>query len=187
MRNNLAGARCYLAGAIEKTGDYGIEWRDCIKRGLAHLRIHWLDPCDKPIDYARETPETSKLLLDDRLHGRVSLVKDRMDPVRAVDLRMVDISDFIIVNLLPGEPTFGTHEEVQRASSQNKPVIIRIDGGLKATPFWWYSQLDHKLFFDTWLNVRRYLGCIASYDGGDLPYLSDNKWLLFDWTGEDVT
>ena len=37
---------------------------------------------------------------------------------------MVDISDFLIVNLDPDVPTFGTHEEIANANRQKKPIII---------------------------------------------------------------
>ena len=44
-----------------------------------------------------------------------------MKIIRCVDLRMVDISDFLVVNLDPDIPTFGTHEEIANANRQRSP------------------------------------------------------------------
>ena len=186
--NRLANTRCYLAGAIEKVmdSDGGVTWRNKVKVDLVGFKIHFLDPTDKPIECGKETPDTWKALNEFRLSGEYGKVRNLMLPICRIDLRMVDISDFLIVNIDPDVPTFGTHEEVGRASSQNKPVLVRVEGGKDCAPLWWYERLDPKLFFSTWEELYDYLWDVSNVDWGncDIGTWSDYKWLFFDWMGE---
>ncbi len=184
--NNLLNTRCYLAGAIEKKRDNGFSWRNKVKADLTGMGIFWLDPCDKPIKYAQETPLTFRELKINRVKKEVEIIKDRMKIIRAVDRRLVNISDFLIVDFYPDTPTTGTHEEVCWASEQNKPVIIRIEGGLQKAPLWWYDELNPNLFFGEWKEVYGYLYAIARTDREVLAKSSDNSWLFFNWMGDQV-
>ena len=127
--NRLANNRCYLAGAMEKDATNGIEWRQAIQAALSDLRIRWLDPTDKPTAIGRETLETKQELIQARLAHDYDAVRNIMRTIRCVDLRMTDISDFLIVNLDPDVPTFGTHEEIANANRQKKPIIVHLVGG----------------------------------------------------------
>ncbi len=182
--NNLLNSRCYLAGSIERSEDNGSSWCTKVKNDLKGLGIFWLDPRDKPIAYAKESPLSHRELRLNRAKKEVTIIQDRMRIIRAVDRRMVDVSDFLIVNLDPDVPTFGTHEEVCWASEQNKPVIVRVEGGLKAAPFWWYDQLNPNLFFEGWKEVYGYLYAIARTDREKLAKASDNSWIIFNWMGD---
>jgi nucleoside 2-deoxyribosyltransferase len=184
--NRLKGTRCYLAGAIEKAPDNGTPWRDMVKSDLHDLGIIWLDPCDKPISGFQETPELHAKLKRHREDGFDRGVRDIMNPICKIDLRLVDISDFLIVNVDPLVPTFGTHEEISRASGQNKPVLLRIEGGKKCAPLWWYERMDSRLFFGEWSDLYHYLGFVAetTMTEEDLMLWSDYKWMFFRWMGE---
>jgi nucleoside 2-deoxyribosyltransferase len=183
--NRLNNARCYLAGAIEKSADAGMSWRKKVKTDLVDIGIQWLDPCDKPAAWGRETPEMQTALKKYRFEGNFQGIRDIMLPICRMDLRLVDISDFIIVNLDPDVPTFGTHEEVSRAVSQNKPVLVRIQGGKEAAPLWWYERLDHNMFFGTWDELYLYLSAINhSKNLADTIKRSNYKWIFFDWMGK---
>ncbi len=182
--NNLLNTRCYLAGAIEKEKDNGCSWRNKVKTDLVGLGIIWLDPCSKPMSYAVESPLVIREMKLNRANKKVDLIQSHYKIVRSIDRRMVDISDFVIVNLEPDIPTFGTHEEVRWASEQNKPIVVRIEGGLKAAPFWWYSELNPQLFFGEWKEVYGYLYAIAHTDREKLAKVTDNSWLFFNWMGD---
>jgi len=186
--NRLAHTRCYLAGAIEKVmhEDGGFTWRQKVKKDLKHLKINWLDPTCKPTSYGIESPETWKDLTDAREKENLASVRAMMFPICKVDLRMVDISDFIIVDIDPKIPTFGTHEEVGRAMSQNKPVLVRVEGGVKNAPFWWFERLDPRWFFGTWEELYQFLNDLSTVNLTDEELLtwSGYKWLFFDWMGE---
>jgi len=174
--NRLNHTRCYLAGAMEKDNTNGIEWRQSIQTDLADLNIRWLDPTDKPTETGREDLGTKQELFDARNAGDYEAVRERMKIIRCVDLRMVDISDFLIVNLNPDVPTFGTHEEISNANRQKKPVILHIIGGKKKTPLWFLGMLPHQLIFSTWEEIYNYLRHVAH----DSIIDRQDRWYFFD-------
>jgi len=159
--NRLKHARCYLAGAMERDASNGVEWRDTLKLALVDLKICWLDPTKKPTEIGQETIETKKEMMAARKAGDYEAVHNLMKIVRCVDLRMTDISDFLVVNLDPDVPTFGTHEEIANANRQKKPIIIRVTGGKERTPLWLLAMLPHQLIFSTWGEIHRYLRHVA--------------------------
>ena len=176
--NRLLNSRCYLAGAMEKDESNGAEWRQAIQAELTELGIYWLDPTDKPTETGKETPETKQELIQAREAKDYDAVHALMKIIRCVDLRMVDVSDFLVVNLDPSVPTFGTHEEIANANRQKKPIIIRIVGGKERTPLWLLGMLPHSLIFSTWGEVYQYLRHIAS----DRIIDRLNRWYFFSLT-----
>lgn len=185
--NRLKNTRCYLAGAIEKVMDQdgGVAWREKVKQDLYNLGIQWLDPTDKPVDVAKETPESHKELQRLRSIGDIRGVQKMMYPICRIDLRMVDVSDFLIVNIDPDVPTFGTHEEIGRAVLQNKPIIVHLDGDEAELPLWWYERIDPRLCFHTWGDTYTYIRSIdkTATSNHDLMLLSDYQWIFFNWMG----
>ena len=185
--NNLKNARCYLAGAIEKATDGGMAWREQIKDELRDLGIHWLDPTNKPTLFYSECPAMIKELHEARATGHYGIVRAMLEPIRKLDLRMVDICDFVIVYLDPDVPTSGTHEEVARAAFENKPIVAIIKGGLTSAPFWWFSELNPDSFFPSIreaCNHIRQLSERSVYSENTIESVSDFRWILFDWMGE---
>jgi len=180
--NRLKHARCYLAGAMEKDETNGLEWRQAIQTALADLQICWLDPTHKPTDIGRETLNTKKQLFRARQAGDYDAIAKLMKVIRCVDLRMTDISDFMVVNLDPDVPTFGTHEEIANGNRQKKPIIIHMIGGKERTPLWLLAMLPHQLIFSTWEEIHHYLRHVA-YDAV-IDRL--NRWYFFNlrMTGE---
>ena len=184
--NRLKNTRCYLAGAIEKESYSGSQWREKVKSDLSNLGIHWLDPTKKPTTVGIEDSETALSLRRARNDLNGTLVKSLMKPIRHVDLRMIDISDFVIVRIEPSLPTFGTHEEVDRAINQNKPVLIMVEGGLEVAPFWWFDKVDLTLLFGNWSNLYTYLDVVAHSSCKDISIMEESnwQWIFFDWMGE---
>ncbi len=174
--NRLKNTRCYLAGAMEKDATNGVEWRKAIQIALADLGICWLDPINKPIDIGRESLETKNELICAREAGDYLTVSKLMKLIRCIDLRMGDISDFLVVNLHPDVPTWGTIEEIANANRQKKPIIVRVDGGKNKTPLWLLAMLPHQMIFSTWEEVHQYLRHIAD----DLVIDRMNRWYFFD-------
>jgi hypothetical protein len=184
--NRLKNMRCYLAGAIEKDSYGGMAWRAKVKQDLRDLSIHWLDPCDKPTTAGIENSDTGKTLKIKRADLDGAGVRALVKPIRHVDLRMVDVSDFIIARIEPDVPTFGTHEEVYRAIDQNKPTLILVEGGLDKTPLWWFDKVDLSLLFGCWADLYAYLELVAKSPVSDLSIMeaSNWQWIFFNWMGE---
>lgn len=179
--NRLKNNRCYLAGAMEMDPDNGVEWRQVIQKELQDLGIYWLDPTNKPTETGKETPETKQELFQARAVRDYDAVYSRMKPIRCIDLRMTDISDFLIVNLDPQTPTFGTLEEMANSNRQKKPIVVRIVGGKEKTPLWLLGMLPHQLIFSTWEEVCAYLRHIAH----DRVINTLGRWYFFNWQGDE--
>jgi nucleoside 2-deoxyribosyltransferase len=177
--NNLKGARCYLAGAIEHDLAGMCSWRNQLKERLHDLGIVWMDPCDKPIAVGRETEETQAEMAKARADGYTAYVEKQMKLIQAIDLRMVDVSDFVVFDYSDSRVTTGTHEELARAASQNKPIVARIEGGKQKAPFWWFAELQPDLFCATWDEVEEYLRFADAIHPDFLHTWSSNRWLLF--------
>lgn len=176
--NKLKGSRCYLSGAMEVLPDHGIEWRRVLRPFLTGLGVTILDPTDKPTDVIIEDPDRWIMLREAREYDQL---RREIKILRCVDLRMVDVSDFLIVNLDNDTRTCGTWEEICLANRQKKPVIIRMKQGKSQCPLWSFGQLPHEMFFGKWSEVEDYL---TSVDCGQADHL--RRWLLFDFeTKED--
>ena len=182
--NNLKNTRCYLSGAIENDAHLGRGWRDKVKSDLRQFEIQWMDPSRKPISIGLETPETAANLKIDRANGRLDNITLAMRSIRAIDLRMVTISDWLIACVDPAVPTFGTHEEITLAVSQNKPIFVYIKGGASSAPLWWFDMLPFGSMSYHWQAIYDKIMTISNSDREHVSRNSDYRWLFFDWMGE---
>lgn len=177
--NRLAYNRGYLCGAMDRVADGGIGWRHELQVALADLEIFWLDPTRKPINIGVEDLENRNQRKQDKAAGRYELVRDNMKTVRCVDLRMVDIADFLVVNIDTDVHCCGTYEELFLANRQKKPIITRIVQGKSHTPDWLLGTIPHQLIFSTWDEVASYIRHIAN----DAVIDTMGRWYFFDWMG----
>lgn len=175
--NRLKDCRGYLCGAMDRVADGGEGWRIRLQQNLADLGIWWLDPTHKPIDVGIE---------DAALRAEIENLKQRemydeivrpLKVIRNVDLRMVDISDFLIVNIDVDIHACGTHEELFLANRQKKPIIIHVEQGKNRTPNWLFAALPHEMFFSTWDDVEAYLRHIAN----DKNIVDFKRWWFFNF------
>ena len=170
--NKLRGSRCYLSGPMEVTGDGGAGWRQELTPFLQGLGVVVLDPCDKPIDIVVEAPVRWKRL---RAEGKFDALSKEIRVLRHVDLRMVNNSDFMIVNMNNDIRTTGTWEEICLANQQKKPIVMRIAQGKRKLGLWFFGQLRHEMIFGNWSSVKAYLKAV-DFDCCN----SLNRWLFFD-------
>lgn len=175
----LNGCRNYLSGCMDRVKDGGVGWRTMLTPYLKDMGIVVLDPCDKPTKEGKEdsnfVKERNELKNKKDYDGMTTIMKK----IRNVDLRMVDISDFLIVNIDLDTHPCGTIEEISLANRQKKPVIIRCEQGKENVPFWLYGMLPHKLFFNTWNQVLEYLSDI---NDETKPYDDvDGRWVFWNF------
>ncbi len=180
MFNRLAYNRGYLCGPMDLAKDGGIEWRAYLKKALQNLKILWFDPCCKPINIAVETPEVRAMMAQWKQNGEFDRFGQAMRPIASVDLRLVHISDFLVVNLDLDIHAAGTYEEFTWANQQKKPIITRCAQGKKNAPSWLFARIPHQMIFSTWDEVVDYMNHVA-YD--DVVQTFD-RWYFFDFTGE---
>jgi hypothetical protein len=93
--------------------------------------------------------------------GEVELIRDCKDrgDFRALeelgrqliklDLRFVDVSDFLIVHLFPGIETCGTWDELFEARRQRKPVFVINPVPLEDTSIWLMGRVGLDQIFKT--------------------------------------
>jgi hypothetical protein len=160
---------------MEAMDDLGVQWRQEITPFLQNLGVTVLDPCDKPTDVVTEDQER---WVKDRAAGKFDQLTKDIHLLRCVDLRMVDVADFIIVNLNNDIRTCGTWEEIFLANRQKKPVIFHLTPGKLECPLWLFGTFPHQMMFDNWCDVRRYL---VDVNFDRVPSLG--RWLLFDFEG----
>jgi nucleoside 2-deoxyribosyltransferase len=160
--NRLNNQRVYLAGPMDRVHDRGSTWRDNITPFLTDMGIKVLNPINKPINIGLEDDKThslKKTLKECEKYDALSII---MKEIRNIDLRMVDISDFIIANLDLDIHPCGTLEEIFWANRQKKPVLVRMEQGKRHTPDWLFGTIPHQMIFSTWDEIRDYLMHINS-------------------------
>jgi len=178
--NRLAFNRGYLAGAMDRVPDGGIEWRQDIQKELADLKVFWLDPTNKPIDIGIEDIANRRIRKEAKLQGRYDLIQHDMKVIRGVDLRMINISDFMVVNIDMEVHACGTYNELFLANTEKKPIIIRVEQGKAACPDWLLGTIPYQMIFSTWQEVYDYLRHVAY----DKKVDTFRRWFFFNFMGE---
>jgi len=181
--NRLKGLRCYLAGPIDQAQDDGVGWRKKITPWLEQKGVMVLDPCDKPIpdSYYKEIDEEKIGMMSLKHTGRYYELTQRMKEIVHMDLRMVDISDFVVVYINPEISMFGTIHELINSLAQRKPTLVVIEGGKKYAANWLFGIMDFNFMFDDFPQLYSFLNQMN--DGvitGDL-----SRWVFFDMEKEE--
>lgn len=177
MNNRLYMNRVYLAGAMDRVPDGGVQWREQITPWLNSRGIAVFNPVDKPCDIGREDAERRRIRHEAKMRGDYSiLLEDKV--VRSVDLRLVDISDFTIVNLDMESHPCGTYEESFWANREKKPVIWRVEQGKNHAPDWLWWTFPHEMIFSTWGEVKSYIDHIAFSSIEKVDRMK--RWMFFD-------
>ena len=132
--NRLALNRGYLCGAMDRVLDGGVGWRQDLKDSLKDLKVLWLDPTRKPINIGVEDLENRALRQKAKRAGDFEFVRNQMKQIRPVDLRMVDICDFLVVNIDLDVHASGTLEELYWGNRMKKPMLVRVEQGVEHTP-----------------------------------------------------
>lgn len=170
----LKQQRTYLAGAMDRVSDRGNGWRNEITPFLQNLGIIVYNPLKKPSTVGLE---------DDEVHSHKTFLKKSekynelsqvMKTIRSVDLRMVDISDFLIVNLDLDIHPCGTYEEIFWANRQKKPIIIHMVQGKQQTPDWLFGVIPHEMIFSSWFEIKEYITYIHTSPN----ILTFNRWIF---------
>lgn len=173
-KNKLNGMRTYLVGPMDKANDWGAGWRSWLTPQLEEMGIRVFNPVSKPIDRGQEIeriPEREQL----RKEGRYDELSKIMKEISNIDLRMVDICDFIIAHMDYSIPMNGTIHEIVLANMEKKPVLIHIEQGKQKMSDWWFGRLDHNEFFSEWDELLDYLKNINSG-----TFIPGKRWCFFD-------
>lgn len=173
--NRLKNQRVYLAGAMDRVADRGATWRDNITPFLADMGIVVFNPITKPTGIGLEDQESHHIKTKLKQQHRYDELSSMMKTIRSVDLRLVDISDFLIVNLDLNVHPCGTLEEIFLANRQKKPIIIHMVQGKDQTPDWLFGTIPHQMIFSTWDDIKSYLVHINNSENID----TYKRWYFF--------
>ena len=173
----LKGSICYVPGPMDRcTREQGNEWRRDIADFLRAKEVMVINPYEKPIDIALEDEEFATRRETHMANRNYDQIRTMMQPVRRLDLRCVDKSDFQVCNLDLEHLPCGTYEEIFTGNKQKKPIIIHCPQGKHNIPYWMFGTLPHEMFFDTWDDVKIYINGI---DSGE-DYRHFGRWWFFD-------
>ena len=173
--NRLNNQRVYLAGAMDRVADRGTGWRDSITPFLESLGIVVFNPISKPTDIGLEDHNTHQIKIKLKQTEKYDELASMMKTIRSVDLRLVDISDFMIVNLNLDHYACGTWEELFLCNRSKKPILIYIEQGISNIPDWLFGTIPHQWFFSKWSDLQNYLLHINTDKHIDLY----NRWKFF--------
>ena len=170
LRNTI----CYLSGPMEACKDGGVMWRrEIIKKfEKVGIDIKCIDPTNKPGGHETMQEEKDfmdKLRREEKWYEMVNYVKAFV----RLDLRYLDLSDFIILAVDKNTHMCGSYHEIVQAQIQKKPRFAIVNGGLKNMPSWLFSIFNPSDVFD---NMDDCVQRIADLDSGKLPL--DNHWVL---------
>jgi nucleoside 2-deoxyribosyltransferase len=176
--NRLSGLRCYLAGPIDHADDDGVGWRTDLRKPLEKMGCTVFDPCDKPIKYAayKEIEDEKLKMMELKETGRYFELSQRMKEIVHVDLRMVDVADFLVVYMDLKSRPFGTVHELINSLSQRKPTLVVIEGGKGEAPNWLFGIMDFNFMFDSFDDLEVFLRQVD--DGTVMGDLS--RWVFFE-------
>jgi nucleoside 2-deoxyribosyltransferase len=178
MKNKLKNQRCYLAGAIDRVPDRGTQWRDFISPFLENLGVQVFNPLKKPTNIGAEDETVALYKKQLKKNKKYDELSQLMRTIRSVDLRMVDISDFLIVNLDIDTHPCGTLEEIFWANRQKKPILVHMVQGKINAPDWLFGTIPHNFIFDNWADLTEYLLNIDQNNISD----SYKRWIFFTGT-----
>lgn len=174
--NRLRGTRTYLVGAMDRVADAGAGWREHISPSLQDMGIVVLNPCKKPIDVGVEDEDSAKWIERYKETGNFEKIREEYGVIRTVDLRCVDISDFIVASIDLDVHACGTYEEISTANSQKKPVLVWCQQGKENAPNWLFFMLPHEHIFSSIDDLLRYLKSVDSSESQPEHY---KRWFFF--------
>lgn len=171
----LAGMRFYECGPMDRASDNGVGWRLEVGKFLVEHGCIVLNPCDKPIDIGLERTEDKEYRRRLKAEQKYDELSSMVKTLRIVDLRMVDISDALIVNLDIDIYPAGTAEEIFLANRQKKPILMHCPQGKNAIPDWYFGVFPHQHMFGSWYSLLQYLDDVDT--GRDLRHF--RRWMFF--------
>ena len=177
-KGRLNNHRVYLAGPIDNAHDDGVGWRQNITPYLKKMGLTILDPTNKPTSQCKWNEVGDE---KDHIHKLVDL--ERWDELRnlakeivLVDLRMVEVADFMICYLDRDIHQCGTYDELFEALRRRKPTLIVHKGGKKEMSMRLRGKVNHNFVFETFDDLYSYLE--ALHNGIIEPDYT--RWVFFD-------
>lgn len=170
---SLYNTKCYLIGNLESTNDPS-HWRESVAQRLKQIGVKCFDPNKTHfVNQHSETEQDREVLKEMRRKGNWDYVSNYMKNVIRKDLRYVDLSTFLVANIEPSNPTYGTIHEIIQAAQQSKPILFHIDDKHRF-PLWLAGLVDTNMVWEDWEHLYAHLEAINS---GEI-YADPKYWKL---------
>jgi len=172
----LKGMKCYLIGPIDRAEDDGVQWRKDLKElcSIKKLGINFLDPTDKPVHIGQEIGEEKQKVKRLMKEEKFQEAKEIVTKIRHYDLRMVDMSNFVIAFIDLNTFMCGSFDEIFTAERQQKPVLILIKQKRTDLPAWLISFIKPEEVFENVEDLVNYLDSLNKKEKK-----MDNRWVKF--------
>ena len=168
----LFKTRTYLIGGMQFINGRG--WREDITPHLKNMGITVFDPYHKPFDDGKEDELTRSQWSSWMVDGKYDLVAEKMKIVRNQDLRLCDISDFLIAHINPKVASWGSAEELVTACRMKKPTFISVEGGKSCIPYWLLGMFPSKYFYNSPTEI---IETLRRIDSGEKE-IDNERWRL---------
>ena len=178
VKGKLNQTRCYLAGPIDYAKDDGVAWRRNFTKFLKRVGAIPLDPTDKPVSQCKYNEIGDEKIMIEKLVelNRWDELRDMAKEIVLVDLRMVEVSDFLVAYVNTDIPMCGTWDEIFESLRQRKPTYVVVEGGKKKMPMWLRGKLNHNFCFESFEELEAYL--TGLHTGIIEPDYT--RWVFFD-------
>ena len=178
--NKLKGQTAYLAGFIDDNATLARGWRLDMTEFLNGLGIGSFDPMNKPIlnTWVHEDKDFVDYVNAFKKEGKLGKVSEIMKEIVRQDLKMVDLSNFVILNIDRTCHMCGSYTEFTYACMQRKPVLVYCKQGIKAISNCMFGLGDSHYFFEDWdVLKQRIIDVDSGKDNDDL----NGKWRFIDY------
>ncbi len=179
--NRLKDLGAYLCGPIDFEEDAGRAWRDMMTEFLEPMKVKVFNPL-KPLFYGAEEFEDVRRpqLQEMRQKGRFRELRKAIKDINHWDLRKVDLSSCLIVNYDIRVRMCGTYEELFKANTQVKPVLLMVGPDRKEIAKWMYGRFPAAHMFTSWGKMKKYLESINEDPYHKFSKADRKRWLFFD-------
>lgn len=170
----LNNTRTYLIGHMEFAD--GQDWRKKATEELSQIGVTTFDPYHKPfLNAAEEGPEERKQLQHwMKVTREYDKVAANMKEIRIFDLRLCDISDFLIAHIIPSVASWGSAEEIYWSNRMKKPIFVSVEGGKERTPLWLMGTIPHKYIYNS---VDEIIDMLKKINSGEVA-IDSPRWRL---------
>lgn len=168
----LYNTTCTVIGPMQYADGRTVRQR--LKREMGKYGITVYDHYKKPFISAAEEDEVTRLQFKRWLENEEYDKLSEKKHIRTFDLKLIDISDFIVVIFDPLTLTIGTWEEFFWANRLKKPIFFVNTGGKKNTPYWIFWTIPHKYIYSS---IEEMLFVINKINNGEHP-IDNARWKL---------
>ena len=173
MENNpLFKCRCTVIGSMQYASGRAIRSEMTEELGKYGITVfdHYSKPLVSDVKEDEDDREYMKSLLASGEYDKLAALRN----IRTFDLKLIDVSDFIVFVFDPKVLTCGSWEEFFLANRAKRPIFFINTEGKKATPYWIFWTIPHKYIYGS---VSEFYQVISDICTNKHP-IDNDRWKL---------